>query len=80
MEELIKVIADNGVAVASFIALLFFIFTDKKQSNENMKLQIDNQKETNRVLDEISKTLVQLSERVATLEKLKTKNKKKGED
>ena len=78
MEELIKVIADNGVAVASFIALLFFIFTDKKQSNENMKLQIDNQKETNRVLDEISKTLVQLSERVATLEK--TKNKKKGED
>lgn len=76
MEELIKVIADNGVAVASFIALLFFIFTDKKQSNENMKLQIDNQKETNRVLDEISKTLVQLSERVAALEN----TKKKGED
>ena len=54
-----------------------FIFTDKKQSNENMKMQIDNQKETNRVLDEISKTLVQLSERVAALENKKTK--KKGE-
>ena len=77
MEDIIKVIADNGVAVASFIALLFFIFTDKKQSNENMKMQIDNQKETNRVLDEISKTLVQLSERVAALENKKTK--KKGE-
>lgn len=68
MEEIIKLIADNGIAVMSFAALLYFMFTDKKTTNEN-------QKETNRVLDEISKTLVQLSERVSRLE-----NKKKVKD
>lgn len=77
MELLIKTIADNGVAVASFVALIWFIFTDKKQTNENIKMQIDNQKETNRVLDEISKTLVQLSERVSKLEN--KRNKKEDE-
>ena len=76
MEELIKIVVDNGIAVACFLMFMYFIFFDKKQTNENIKMQIENQKETNKVLDEISKTLVQLSERVAVLE---TKKKTKKE-
>ena len=34
MEEIIKVVVDNGVAVACFIAFIYFIFADKKESNE----------------------------------------------
>lgn len=77
MELLIKTIADNGVAVASFVVLIWFIYIDKKQTNENIKMQIENQKETNKVLDEISRTLVQLSERVS---KLENKRKKKEDE
>ena len=68
MELILKAIADYGVALASFIVLIYFFFNDKKTTNENIKMQIENQKETNKVLDQISMTLVQLSERVAKLE------------
>ena len=36
MEELIKVIVDNGLGIGSFIALLYFIFTYVKSLNETM--------------------------------------------
>lgn len=36
MEEVIKVIVDNGLGIGSFIALLYFIFTYVKSLNETM--------------------------------------------
>ena len=36
MEELIKVCVENGLGIASFIALLYFIFTYVKSLNETM--------------------------------------------
>ena len=34
MEQIIKLAVDNGIAIACFIAFLYFIFVDKKESNE----------------------------------------------
>ena len=36
MEELIKVIVDNGLGIGSFLALLYFIFTYVKSLNDTM--------------------------------------------
>lgn len=52
--DLIKLIADNGLGIASFVALIIFIFKYQAKANET--------------LEEISKTLVQLVERVGKLE------------
>ena len=59
MDEMIKVIVDNGLGIGSFIALLVFIFKYQTKANET--------------LDEISKSLAILNERIDKLE-----NKKKG--
>ena len=34
IEQIIKLVVDNGIAVACFIAFIYFIFADKKESNE----------------------------------------------
>lgn len=53
MEELGKVILDNGLGVASFVALLMFIFKyEDKQSN---------------LLNKISDTMIQIQITLATL-------------
>lgn len=69
MEQIIKLVVDNGIAVACFIAFIYFIFSDKKESNELYK-------EQNAILKEISQTqikmqvsLQQLNDRVEKLEK-----------
>lgn len=36
MQEIIKVCVENGLGIASFIALLYFIFTYVKSLNETM--------------------------------------------
>ena len=36
MEQIIKVCVENGLGIASFIALLYFIFTYVKSLNETM--------------------------------------------
>lgn len=53
MEELIKVIVDNGLGIGSFIALLYFIFTYVKSLNETMTT--------------ISNTMVQMQINMATM-------------
>lgn len=53
MEELIKVIVDNGLGIGSFIALLYFIFTYVKSLNETMT--------------KISNTMVQMQINMATM-------------
>lgn len=57
MEELFKLIVDNGLGIGSFIALLFFIFTYVKELNETMikisntmiQMQINMEKMTDRI-------------------------------
>lgn len=53
MEELIKVIVDNGLGIGSFIALLYFIFTYVKSLNETMT--------------KISNTMIQIQINMATM-------------
>ena len=53
MEELIKVIVDNGLGIGSFIALLYFIFTYVKSLNETMT--------------KITSTLIQIQINLATM-------------
>ena len=62
MQELFTVVVENGISLGSFIALLYFIFYDKKQTNDCLKDVSNN-------LGEIEKSLVLLNERVNDLEK-----------
>lgn len=70
MEEIGKVILDNGLGVASFVALLMFIFKyEDKQSN---------------LLNKISDTMIQIQITLATLtdrvDKIEDVINKKKED
>ena len=57
MQEIIKVCVENGLGIASFIALLYFIFTYVKSLNETMNkisttmmhMQINMEKMTDRI-------------------------------
>lgn len=53
MEELFKLIVDNGLGIGSFIALLYFIFTYVKSLNETMT--------------KITDTLIQIQINLATM-------------
>lgn len=53
MESLMKVIVDNGLGIASFIALLYFIFTYVKSLDETMH--------------KITNTLMQIQINLATM-------------
>ena len=53
MEEIMKVIVDNGLGIGSFIALIIFIFKYQDKSNESMK--------------KIADTLVQIQISMATM-------------
>ena len=53
MEELIKVVVDNGLGIGSFIALLYFIFTYVKSLNDTMT--------------KITNTLIQIQINLATM-------------
>ena len=59
MEELIKILVDNGVAIFCVVAFIYYIFTDNKESNELFKEQnIDIQiisKATGLTIEEIEK-------------------------
>lgn len=59
MEQFINVCINNGLGVASFIALIVFIFKYQSKANDT--------------LDKISATLISLNERVSALEKDKNK-------
>ena len=57
MEELFKLVVDNGLGIGSFIALLYFIFTYVKELNATMtrisntmiQMQINMEKMTDRI-------------------------------
>ena len=54
MEEFIQVCTNNGLGFGSFIALIVFIFKYQNKANET--------------LEDISKTLISLNERISILE------------
>lgn len=68
MEEIIKVAVDNGISVACFIAFIYFIFVDKKESNLLFQNNNEILKKVNDTLIEIKLNLQQLNDRVAVLE------------
>ena len=57
MEEVFKLVVDNGLGIGSFIALLYFIFTYVKSLNDTMikisntmiQMQINMEKMTDRI-------------------------------
>ena len=57
MEEIIKVVSDNGLGIASFIVLIYFVFTYVKEINETMgnisttmvQMQINMEKMSDRI-------------------------------
>ena len=53
MEDIVKVIVDNGLGIGSFIALLYFIFVYVKSLNETMT--------------KITNTLIQIQINLATM-------------
>ena len=54
MEEIINVAVNNGLGVCSFVSLIVFIFKYQSKANDT--------------LDDISKSLITLNERVSKLE------------
>lgn len=67
MEELIKLIVDNGLGIGSFIALLYFIFTYVNSLNDTM------QKMTNTMI-QIQINLATMTDRIDKIEeKMKVK-------
>ncbi len=69
MEELIKVLTDNGVAIFCVVMFVYYIFTDKKESNELFKSQNDTLKEISNTQVKMLTSLEQLNMRVEKLEK-----------
>ena len=69
MEELIKVLTDNGVAIFCVVMFIYYIFTDKKESNELFKNQNDTLKEISNTQVKMLTSLEQLNMRVEKLEK-----------
>ena len=73
MEEIIKAVVDNGLGVASFIALIYFMFKYVATINTTLSKISDVLKELTKSQKEIQKSLTALNERV---EKLESKSKK----
>ena len=71
MEELIKILVDNGVAIFCVVAFIYYIFTDKKESNELFKEQNNTLKEISKTQIEMQSSLQQFNTRLERLEKEK---------
>lgn len=69
MEELIKILVDNGVAIFCVVAFIYYIFTDKKESNELFKEQNNTLKEISKTQIEMQSSLQQFNSRLEKLEK-----------
>ena len=70
MNDLINLIVNNGLGVASFIALIYFMKVSISKTNDTLK-------EINNTLVTIQTSLINLSERVSDLEEMKEKKKEK---
>jgi Fe2+ transport system protein B len=71
MEDVVRVIVDNGLGVASFIALLYFMFKYVGTINTALTNITSVLKDLTKSQKEIQKSLTTLNERVEKLEKKK---------
>lgn len=71
METIVKVLVDNGIAVGCFLAFIYFIFVDKKETNELFKEQNNTLKEISKTQTEMQVSLQQFNSRLEKLEKEK---------
>lgn len=62
MQEIVNVIVQNGLGVASFIALIYFINTTLKDLDDALK-------EISKTLNQIQLNLIELNARVNKIEK-----------
>lgn len=62
MEQMVNLVVNNGLGVASFLALLYFIFFYLKQMKETME-------KVNNILQSIQINMEQLNKRVEDIEK-----------
>lgn len=62
MEQIVNLIINNGLGVASFVALLYFIFYYLKEMKETMKT-------TTEILSNLLVSMEKLTERIESLEK-----------
>lgn len=69
LQDIIKLVVDNGIAVACFIAFIYFIFIDKKESNDLFRSTNEVLKQINETLVKMQVNLQQLNDRVDKLEK-----------
>lgn len=68
MEELITLVVNNGLGVASFIVLILYIFKYQQATNEILTKINSSQEEINKSQQQIQTTLAILSARIDTLE------------
>lgn len=64
MEEVMKVVVDNGLGIGSFIALLYFIFTYVKDINNTMNKITDTMVEIKVSLSTITDRIDKIEEKI----------------
>lgn len=76
MQDIVNVAVNNGLGIASFIALLYFIMNINKQNNQNQKELNETLKAVNGSMLEIQIAMVKLTERIQEVEsKIEKKEK-----
>lgn len=71
MELIAEVLVENGISFGCFLAFIYFIFVDKKETNELFKEQNNTLKEINKTQTEMQVSLQQVNIRLEKLEKEK---------
>lgn len=76
MNDIVNVAVNNGLGIASFISLLYFIMNINKQNNQNQKELNETLKAINGSMLEIQIAMVKLTERLQEVEnKIEKKEK-----
>lgn len=68
MEQIVQVCVNNGLGIASFIALLFFIYKDKERNEEDKEELVDTLKNISDTMVETKIAIFELNGRIEKLE------------
>lgn len=72
MEQIVQVCVNNGLGIASFIALLFFIYKDNLRKEEDKQELLDTLKTIKDTMVETKIAIVELNGRIEKLEEEKS--------
>lgn len=78
MNNIIQVAVNNGLGIASFVALLYFIFKIDTQNTQNQKDLNNTLKEINKSMLEQQVALIKISDRLQEVENKIDKGEKKN--